>query len=312
VVSLIGDPLVESGLPDLDESPERQLRPFDFRSPTKMSRDQVRRLEVLHETFQRTLGARLSSLLRTMMRIELLAIDQVSYDEYVRSMPNPTVIGQITLRPLNGIAVIEMGTATSSTLIDRLLGGIGKPGPVRRPTELEEPLLRDLFAEAGVALAETFEPLVAVDAELLGLEFNPNFAQVMNPSEMVAVLSYSVGIVQGHRSEGLLTLCYPLSMLTHAWEFADIAEDLVGPGTVAPTPLRETVPWLSVPVAVRLRPTAVKASDIAGLRVGDVVRFDHRTDEPALGIVGDQCLFEGRIGRTRDAAALEITTWRAS
>ncbi len=312
MVSLIGDPLVEPPRTGSDDPPERRLRPFDFRSPNKMSRDQLRRLEVLHETFQRTLGARLSSLLRTMVRVELLAIDQVSYDEYVRSMPNPTVIGQIALRPLDGTAVVEMGTATSSTLMDRLLGGIGKPGAVRRPTELEEPLLRDLFAEAEVALASTFEPLVAVDAELLGMEFNPNFAQVMNPSEMVAVLSYSIGIIQGHRSEGLLTVCYPFSMLVNAWEHADNAAALPDAEPVATPALGETVPWLSVPVSVRLRPTAVKASDVAGLRIGDVLRFDHRADEPALGIVGDRCLFEGRIGRTSDATALEITTWRAS
>jgi flagellar motor switch protein FliM len=290
-----------------------RLRPFDFRNPSKMARDHVRRLELTHETFQRAMSTQLSSILRTMVRLELLAVDQVTYDEYVRSMPNPTVIGQMSLKPLPGVVLVEMGTSTALTLVDRLLGGIGKSGLMRRPTELETPLLEDLLGVAAAALQQTFEPIVSVEAAVDTLEYNPNFAQAVNASEMVMVLSYSLGIVQGQLSEGLMTICYPFSLLDHAWELAPVAEE---PKQGAAADDRErfalegAVPHLSVPVTVRLRSSSINASDLAGLQPGDVLRFDHKVDEPVLGVVGGKSLVEGRLGRKGSVAALEVTKWR--
>ncbi len=292
----------------------RRMRLFDFRNPSKMARDHVRRLELTHETFQRAMATQLSSLLRTMARLELLGVDQVTYDEYVRSMPNPTVVAQISLRPLPGFAFLEMGTSTALTLVDRLLGGIGKPGLIRRPTELETSLLIDLFGEAEQALGETFEPMLSVEPTLDQIEFNPNFLQSVNPSEMMMVMSYSLAILQGHRSEGLLTLAYPFSMLQPAWDLAPAMEDqppaLEAGQPDVPEPLTHLVPDLTIPVSVRLRDSAISATELASLRPGDVLRFDHKVDEAVLGVVGNRGLIEGRIGRKGPAMALEISNWR--
>jgi flagellar motor switch protein FliM len=302
----------QTSAPGGDEASVR-LRPFDFRNPSKMARDHVRRLELTHETFQRAMSTQLSSILRTMVRLELLAVDQVTYDEYVRSMPNPTVIGQMSFKPLPGVVLVEMGTSTALTLVDRLLGGIGKTGLMRRPTELETPLLEDLFGVAAAALQQTFEPIVTVEASLDTMEYNPNFAQAVNASEMVMVLSYSLGILQGQVAEGLMTICYPFSLLDHAWELAPVAEEASQSGAADErerSALEGTVPDLSVPVAVRLRSSAISASDLAALRPGDVLRFDHKVDEPVLGVVGGKSLVEGRLGRKGPVAALEVTKWR--
>ncbi|MDJ0960894.1 MAG: FliM/FliN family flagellar motor switch protein [Acidimicrobiia bacterium] len=288
------------------------MRAFDFRSPSKMPRDHVRRLELTHETFQRAMGAQLSTLLRTMARVELLAIDQVTYDEYIRSMPNPTVVGMISLDPLPGEALLEMSTSTALTLVDRLLGGIGKPGVMRRPTELESRLIQDLLREAQGALKETFEPLLEVDARFEAIEFNPNFVQATNPSEMVVVMSYSLSIIEGARSEGLLTLCYPFSMLMPAWELApelDERPPALGPGAPE-SHLESHLPEISMPMAIRLRETEVSAAEIAQLQPGDVLRFDHKVDEGVLGVVAGLELVEGRIGRKGKNMALQVTNWR--
>lgn len=297
------------------DDPSWRMRPFDFRNPSKMARDHVRRLELTHETFERAMATQLSSVLRTMVRLELLAIDQVTYDEYVRSMPNPTVIGQMSLKPLPGVVLVEMGTSTALTLIDRLLGGIGTTGLVRRPTELELPLIEDVLDIAASALQQTLEPIVAVEAGLDAIEFNPNFAQAVKASEMVMVLSYSLAITQGHPSEGLLTLCYPFSLLNAAWELAPVVDDAkpaADSSELDRAAMAGTFPHLAVPVAVRLRSSAIHASDLAGLQPGDVLRFDHKVDEPVLGFVGGKGLVEGRLGRKGSMAALEITKWRTT
>lgn len=292
---------------------DRRMRAFDFRSPSKMARDHIRRLELTHETFQRAMGAQLSTLLRTMARVELLAIDQVTYDEYVRSMPNPTVVGQISLEPLPGVALLEMSTSTALTLVDRLLGGLGKPGIMRRPTDLESRLIQDVMREAQSALRETFDPLLEVDARFEGIEFNPNFVQATNPSEMVVVMSYSLSIVEGSRSEGLLTLCYPFSLLMPAWELAPEADERVpalGAGEPE-NPVSAILPDVAMPISIRLRETAVTARDIAELQPGDVLRFDHKVDEGVLGVVAGLELVEGRIGRKGKNMALQVTNWRS-
>ncbi len=295
------------------EDAGRRLRPFDFRNPSKMARDHVRRLELTHETFQRALGAQLSSLLRTMVRLELLAIDQVTYDEYVRAMPNPTVIAQVAMKPLPGFALIEMSTSTALTLVDRLLGGHGSAGIIRRPTELESALIADLMKNAETALSETFEPLLPVGPVVEGVEFNPNFVHGANPSEMVMVMSYSLAIVQGQRSEGLMTVCYPFSMLMPLWEMAtDVEEQIPALGMGDPTPeaLLATLPDIAVPLSVRLRESEIGTSDLASLQVGDVLRFDHKVEESVVGSIAGMDLLEGRIGRKGKNVALEISNWR--
>jgi flagellar motor switch protein FliM len=198
------------------------------------------------------------------------------------------------------------------TLVDRLLGGIGKPGVMRRPTELESRLIQDLMREAQGALKETFEPLVEVDARFEAIEFNPNFVQATNPSEMVVVMSYSLSIIEGTRSEGLLTLCYPFSMLMPAWELAPALDErppALGPGAPE-SHLSSHLPDISMPMAIRLRETEVSAAEIAQLQPGDVLRFDHKVDEGVLGVVAGLELVEGRIGRKGKNMALQVTNWR--
>jgi flagellar motor switch protein FliM len=216
------------------------------------------------------------------------------------------------MEPLPGLALIEMSTSTALTLVDRLLGGIGKPGIMRRPTELESRLIQDVLREAQGALRETFEPLLEVDARFESIEFNPNFIQATNPSEMMVVMSYSLSIIEGTRSEGLLTLCYPFSMLMPAWDLAPEIDDRpLALGTGEPSsPMQSSLPDVAMPIAVRLRETAVPASDIAQLQLGDVLRFDHKADEGVLGVVAGLELVEGRIGRKGKNMALQVTNWR--
>jgi flagellar motor switch protein FliM len=307
-------PIEQLAVAPSPEEATRRLRPFDFRNPSKMARDHVRRMELTHETFQRALGAKLSSVLRTMVRLELLAIDQVTYDEYVRAMPNPTVITAISMNPLPDQALIEMSTSTALTLVDRLLGGIGKPGLNRRPTELEAALIADLMRTAESAMQETFEPLLAIEPQVTSVEFNPNFVHGANPSEMVMVMSFSLSVVQGLRSEGLVTICYPFSMLEPLWEMMPSSEEqrpALGAGDTTPPQILGALSEIAVPIAVRLRESGIGAGELASLQVGDVVRLDHKVNEAVVASVAGRKLLEGRIGRKGKNVALEISNWRS-
>src|SRR5690606_11515985 len=119
------------------ESPTSELVTFDFRNPGKMAREQVRSLEVAHETFARRWGSVLTNTLRALVHLELVGVQQLTFEDYVRSMPNPVVLGVVDLPPLPGGALLEINVPMGLTMVDRMLGGLGRPVGVRRPTELE-------------------------------------------------------------------------------------------------------------------------------------------------------------------------------
>src|SRR5690606_36635702 len=147
-----------------------QVTSFDFRSPGKMAREQVRSLEVAHETFSRRWGSVLSNSLRALAHMELIGVQQLTYEDYVRSMPNPVVLGVVNMAPLPGGALIEMNVPMGLTMVDRMLGGMGRPIGVRRPTELESELLKEILEHGADAIGETIHPFVEVEATLSSVD----------------------------------------------------------------------------------------------------------------------------------------------
>ncbi|MEM9035322.1 MAG: flagellar motor switch protein FliM [Actinomycetota bacterium] len=290
---------------------EDQLTAFDFRRPSKFAREHLRSLETAHEVFVRRATGLLTQSLRAVVSMEPVSTDQITYEDYTRSIPTPSVITTFSVAPLPGLVVMEMSTQMGLTLIDRLLGGIGAPVPMRRPTDLEGALLHDLMEIMQSALHDALEPLADVHPEIQGIEFNPQFVQAVPPNEMVLMLTYELALNSTQRTEGLLSICYPFSTLApamsnlenHVWRSHGGDQ---GDEADRPRPLLEILPDVEVPVTVQLRTSPVPAVDIAQLRPGDVIRLEHRVDEPAVGVIGDRAVLSGRIGRRGRRLAIQI------
>lgn len=290
---------------------QQALALYDFRNPTKLGREKVRRLELMHETFERAMSARLGGLLRTMVRVEALAVDQITYDEYVRSMPNPTVIGLFGFEDREGQFLVEMSTSTALTLVDRVLGGLGTPGIVRRPTEVETALIEDILGVAESCIDETFEPVLPVRSVLNGIEYNPNFAQAANAPDMTAVMSFALSTLEGHRFDGLMTICYPFAVLEPAWEAVgdlDARPLALEAGTGGPR-VGNRIPGVEIEMAARLKPSRISTGEFAHLQPGDVLRLDHRLDDKVVGVVRGRPILEGRLGQKNNNVAIEVTNW---
>lgn len=298
---------------DVATEEQEQLVAFDFRRPSKFAREHLRSLETAHEVFVRKATGLLTQALRAVVSLEPVSTDQITYEDYTRSIPTPSVITTFSVPPLPGSVVMEMSTQMGLTLIDRLLGGLGTPIPMRRPTELESGLLLDLMNYLRDALEEALTPLAAVSPTIEGIEFNPQFVQAVPPNEMVLMLTYQLALQSSNRTEGLLSICYPFSTLApamhqleaHVWRSSgpELTE-----GEQA-RPLRHLLPDVEVPLSVRLRASSVPAVDVAQLRAGDVIRLEHRVDEPAVGVIGDRPVLTGRIGRQGRRLAVQIAQW---
>lgn len=300
-------------LGDVDEGDQRAPEHYDFRRPSKFGREHVRSLEVAHEVFTRRFSSGVGAAMRAMLQLEPLSVDQVSYDDYIRSMPNPSVLTVVALPPLPGAAIVEINVQLALVLVDRLLGGKGLPVEVRRPTELETYLLRELMGNALDAFRETMEPLLEVSPEIASLEFNPQLVQVAAPSDMVLLLSYRATIAQGRRAEGLLTICYPFPTLapamnrlvTHLWEEPALSLD----GSDPYRAMRENLSDVQTELSIRLRDSEITTGEVLSLQPGDVLRLDHPAGALVRGVVDGDDVLAGHLGRRGRKLAMQVAGW---
>jgi flagellar motor switch protein FliM len=273
-------------------------QPFDFRRPSKFSRDHARALQIVHETFARQFTTILSTTLRSVSQVTVSSVDHISYDEYVRSSPELCFLAILNIDPLSGAAILQLPLDIGMAAIDRLLGGTGNGAqPARALTDIESSLLRELVQRVLRELDYAFESLVKTSTSIVQLESNPQFAQVAAASDMVVSATYDVRI--GSR-ESTATLCIPFASLQ------PILENVTGNAHFADRKGADPVEsaravaagLTGVPVDVSVRFDAVKltSSQILDLQVGDVLPLRHPVNAPLSVVAGDRTCAAGVPG----------------
>ncbi len=277
----------------------------DFRRPTKLSREQVRSLDLFHDTFSRRLSSSIGSIARANATVEIARVSQLSWDEYQRTLPAFTFLATAAVRPLQGDALVEMDTPLALGLANRLLGGAGRVEPPRRPTELEVPPLRRIGSAAVEALGDALSQFVEVQSELVSIDLSPQLVAISSPSQIVLVLTYALKI-QGTELSGDLSLCISLSTMTPMLEkLASHNVEKVG-AEFDSVLMDQVVRRIPLSVEAHLAPTLVSAGSIAALSVGDVLVLDHRITQPANVTVAGRHLFTGHIGRRGSRLAVAV------
>ena len=281
----------------------------DFRRPSRLSRDQIRSLDIFHETFVRRLATGIGTAVRTTANVELIRTTQMTWEDYLRTLPNYTVLMTIGVAPLPAGVMIEADTSIALALVDRLLGGRGLMAPPRRPSELEVPPLRRLAGVCTTALGDALEQFAEVHAVLESLDFSSQFVALTAPTNMVLVLSYGLTVAAAGIT-GDITVCLPLVTLTPALaKLVATATDRLAndePGE-AMEPIVRRIP---LTIEARLNATDVPASKIAALSVGDVIVLDHRISRPATAVVEGTPVFTGHLGRRGRRFALSVDAHR--
>src|SRR5690625_1818578 len=166
------------------------VKRYDFRRPDKFSKDQLRTLQIIHESFARGLATYLSGYVRTIVEGEVVSVTQATYDEFVRSLTNPTLLGVFSVSPLEGSAIIEIPPDLTFVIIDRLLGGPGTiPTRIRELTEIEQTVMRRVLEQLLGSLGDAWSNLVDLEPRLERVEMNPQFEQVLPPHDMLIVIA---------------------------------------------------------------------------------------------------------------------------
>jgi flagellar motor switch protein FliM len=283
-------------------SPKRgksNVQPFDFRRPSKFSRDHVRAFQIVHETFARQLSTVLATTLRSVAHCSLTTVEQLTYDEYVRSLPNPSFMVILSLNPLPGAAVLQLPLPITFAAIDRLLGGSGEALSPKRPlTEIESNLMRGLIDRALRELEYAYESLVRVEAEVVQQEFNPQFAQIAAPSDMALSVSFETRIGE---KRGTSSICIPYATMQ------PVLEHLASQSLFQSGGSHDMLDWagslenalseVDVELSVSFDSVALTSADIVGLRVGDVVPLNHAVSKPVTVSVDGVDCYEAVTGR---------------
>jgi flagellar motor switch protein FliM len=254
---------------------------YDFRRPTKLSREHIRTLQIAYETFARQFTTLLTTRLRAVSMVTLASIDQFSYDEYILSLANPTVVALVTMEPLPGTAIVEFSLPTAMASIDHLLGGSGGAQPARPLTDIETPLLQSLIVRILGELRYALEPIAAVDPKLTGIEYNPQFVQAGAASDPVIVASFDLKV---GAEECVATVCLPFNMIFPKLQ-SDPAGVQLNPAQRAERDLahRNLVAGLEsapIEVVVRFKQVRMRPENLINLAVGEVVALGHPLTQP--------------------------------
>lgn len=283
-------------------------RAFDFRRPSKLSREHVRTMQIVQETFARGLSTMLASTLRSVTQVTIRSIEQQTYDEYVREVPNPTLLTLLSLSPLSGAAILQLPLQVAFCAVELLLGGKGYAEQPTRPfTDLELHLTRGIIERALPELRYAFEPVVVTEPKVVSQESNPQFAQIAAPTDMVIVVSFDVRI---EGVSGVASLCIPFSSLQPHLEALSATSLYAAQSVADPIAVRSLLSdhLSAAPVAVsaRFRPVRMSSGDILALRVGDVVPLNHPVDLPLTLTVEGVATFDAAIGRRNRRVAVQV------
>jgi flagellar motor switch protein FliM len=292
-------------------SQRAQVRPYDFRRPSRRQEDLRRALEALHEAFARSFGAALSAQLRATVEVKLASVLQPTSSEFFSSLENPTSLNILRAAPLDGNLVVEFHPSILFPLIDRLLGGGKESGPVvRRPlTEIEQRLASRIMALLLQELQRAWEPVTPLTLSVERVESNPQLLQITPPADAVIVLAFEAAMGE---ARGPIKLCIPLTALEC------VLAKLLGTGGAKPNQSGATAHTRAiigrqldgslVDIVVTVAETRLSAADLLGLGVGDIITTDKDIHAPLDVAVQGLIKFQATGGAHQGSKAIRIET----
>ncbi|GAA0609510.1 flagellar motor switch protein FliM [Sporichthya brevicatena] len=282
-------------------------RAYDFRRSTKLSRKHVRSLEIVFETFARQWGTLMTSSLRTVTTVHVASIEELTYDEYISRLSNPTMVNVLSVEPLAGAGILELSMTSAMVSVDRLLGGPGTGEQPQRPlTDIEVGLLSTIVTRVLGELRYAFEPIARMEPDVTAIEYNPQFVQAAAAADVLIVAGFDLRIGE---TEAPATLCLPFASLFPLLEVAiGAGADPQRAATPTPVPVRveERISAVPIEVSVGFAPTTFTPRTLVSLAVGDVLRLNHRAAAPLVVTAADVTFAHAVPGTRGQALACRI------
>jgi flagellar motor switch protein FliM len=283
---------------------------YDFRRPNKFSKEQLRTLQVLHSSFARLLSNFLTGYLRNNIQIEVVSVDQLTYEDFIRSIPSPTVLVICSMNPLKGTAIVQFDPMFLFPMIDLFFGGNGESlKTIRELTDIELSVAQKLSVKVLDNLALAWKDIVQVEPSINSIETNPHLHQMFSFNEIVALVSFSTQV--GENTKGFINLCLPFPLLEPMVSQMSIQRRFkLQSSTIDDVEKKKLEYWLGLPtveLTVLSGQTWVTVNDFLQLQEGDVLLLDRRVDQDMDLYIGEQLKFKVQAGTLNKQLAVQIT-----
>ncbi|MBM7571829.1 flagellar motor switch protein FliM [Aquibacillus albus] len=291
------------------EEKDKKVRVYDFKRALRFSKDQIRSISRIHENFARLLTTYFSAQLRTYVHISVASVDQIPYEEFIRSIPTMTILNIYSASPLNGRIIFEFNPNIAYAMLDRMLGGKGgSVNKVENLTEIEMTLMSQLFEKALDNLQEAWGSVVEIDPVLEEFEVNPQFLQLVSPNETVVVVSLNTTIAE---STGMINICIPHVVLepiipklsVHYWMQKENSKESKPEEYKN---LSDTIETALVDMKVILGESTISMNELLHLNQHDMIQLDQKIDSPLPLLVDSQPKFFVQPGKKSKRLAVQI------
>ena len=303
---------LSSGELDVDEIKEQNEKPvkdYDFARPSKFSKEHLRTLEIIFEHYGRLLSTNLPVYLRKNVQIEVMNSEAVTYQEFSNALSNPVLLGIINFAPLQGSIIIEMATNLGYAIVDRMLGGRGEPlEKMRDFSEIELLIMERIFNVCVNLLHEPWQNVVDIQPRLERIETNSQYAQIISPSEMIAIITINVKVGD---VEGLMNVCLPYITVEDVIDKLNTKYWYANMQQYDETDYAEAIEILirkaQIPLKAVLGNSVISVADFSMIQVGDIIRLNRKTEEELDVYVGNIRKFTALPGASGDNYAVRVT-----
>lgn len=300
----------EVDVQDIQGKDEKSVKNYDFKRPAKFSKEHLRTLELIFEHYGRLLSTNLPAYLRKNVTVSVVTSETVTFNEFTNSLSNPVILGIVNFQPLKGNVMIDMASGVGYAILDRMLGGQGRPiEKVRDFSEIELNILDKIMTVCTELLREPWKNVLEITPFVERIETNTQFAQIIAPNEMIALVTLSIKIGD---VEGFLNMCLPFMTIqdiidnlnTKFWFTNKSSSNDEDQSVYIESMLKK----VDVPVKAVLGKSRVPVSEFLGLQVGDIIKIGTRVDQELEVYVDKIKKFTAVPGKERDKYAVRITS----
>ncbi len=290
------------------EEKEQKVRTYDFKRALRFSKDQIRSITRVHENFARLLTTYFSAQLRTYVQIAVASVDQLPYEEFIRSIPRMTILNIFEAHPLEGRLLVEVNPNIAYSMLDRLMGGYGASmNKVDSLTEIETKIISQLFERALANYKEAWNNVMEIEPVVLDFEVNPQFLQMVSPNETVVVISLTTTIGE---TSGMMNVCLPHVVLepiipklsVHYWMQNNQKASMPEEAALIEQKIRQT----PLPMVVELGSANMKVEEFLQLDSGDIIQLNKGIHEPLDVFVENNKKFLAQPGKSKNRMAVQI------
>lgn len=287
---------------------QRQVTLYDFKRPNRVSKEQLRAFRSIHDKMVRTLSAQISSVMRSIVEIQLHSVDQMTYGEFLMSLPSPTSFNVFSMKPLEGSGVLEINPSIAFPMVDRLLGGKGEAYDSSRDfSDIELNLLDTILRVIMQNLKEAWGPVSELYPVVEAKESSPNVIQIVAQNEIVVMVVME--IIIGHTS-GMMNICYPVIALEPLLPKLAARDIMISETSSKKSRNRELKTLLggaNVTLEAIIGDAKLTIKDMFDLKSGDILILNRPADDTAVLCVDGEDKFVAKLGLNRYRKTVEVS-----